>query len=448
MPHPQSGTATVSQNVQQRLKQIVSGAIEKHRTHTAKLLEVPGKVDLTDYDSAEQLCVERAEQVFPKTRQQFSSDEAVFDAWARTDPKSPSKITHPVEDLVLCELVLQRNESAVVEFQRRYEQLATTKFQRLRSAGYQMGRLSFAAGDTILEVLCQAALNDVKHEYRKPEQTGSLANQPGRGQHYGELDGQLPVVGFPLRSYGGQTPLFNWLSTVLSRWFYDLLGAGLQESSVSLGTGEIAEGQDQLYLSSGVFSESRHLWAKVRVMGAGVPGTRNGQPKVTSLKTRLLTIESAQQASTEKPAGRTVRDAEIKLIRNQLRQQLSEADDRGQNSGPQDRTKLVQAQALFEKWLSELLLSGGACLSAEEVAFLRRCSCEPQIEIAKSLGKRDYWVSREKTRILEKLKQCFVTAVESQGSEFLTNCVNLLFRKKNVEDFWKLVEHVLTQDRA
>ena len=175
--------------------------------------------------------------------------------------------------------------------------------------------------------------------------------------------------------------------------------------------------------------------------------TRKGNEKVTSLNTRLLTIESEQLASTEKPAGRTVQDAEIKLIRNQLRQQqLSESDDVGRNSGLQDRTKLVEAQALFERWLHQLL-KPGVCLSAEEVAFLQRCSCESQVEIAKSLGKRDYWVSRAKTKILEKLKQCFIKAVESQGSEFLTNCVNLLFRKANVEDFWALIERVLQQDQ-
>lgn len=197
MLNPQSVTGPLPQDVQRRLEAIVSQAIDKHRNRTSELLAGSGRSDCTDYDAVRRDCVERAVHAFSARRPGLNSDDAVFSVWEqKSESPGDSKITHPVQDLVLCELVMQRNASACDTFRERYAALAATNYGKLRSAGYPMDRLSFDSEGAIDEVLTQAALHDSRHEYRKQEKSGPLANQPGRGAHYGEVDDQMKVVGF------------------------------------------------------------------------------------------------------------------------------------------------------------------------------------------------------------------------------------------------------------
>jgi hypothetical protein len=447
MSHPQARRQTV----EQRVEEILMKAIETYSDRLYSSRNDAAGPDVKEFREVLKICHERAMRAFGERRKTFQSDDAVFDHWkVREDARTNQKITNPLQDLVHCELVMRHDEQAVSEFLTRYRGLAASKLRKIESMGYASGHLGFSAENAIEEIVTQAVMHDSRHQFRRrPECNSSqqLAEQPDLGKHHGELDEMLPLTGFPLRSYGGRTPLFNWLCTIIPNWLREQLTVRLRPSAETLGWGTIYEGQHHLQLTQGTLKESEHLWARVRIPGAGRSGQRNGRKTVTSLETRLRAIKSESAAMTEKPALRTVAvPGEIKLVLTAQRyQQLSESDDQELAARGQQRERLSYGLAKIRQLLHELL-APGKCLKPVEFDFLKRCAHEKQKDIAASLGKEEYWVSREKTRILEKLKGDFVGAGEDQTDQDVLLCFQLIFRKNDVASFWHLIASQLKPD--
>ena len=447
MTRPQARQQTVKQRVEELLveaMEMYSDCLDSSKNNTAD-------PDGAKYHEVLASCRERAMAAFRDRRATLQSDDAVFDHWQlRKDSGTGQTITNPLQDLVHCELVMRGDEQAVSIFVDRYRGLARSKLRRIESMGYSSDHLGFSAENAIEEIATQAVMHDSRHEYRRRAKFISaqqLAEQPDLGKHHGELDELLPLTGFPLRAYGGKTPLFNWLCTTIPRWLREQMTASLRPSAETLGWGTIYEGQHHLQLTQGTLEESEHLGARVRILGAGRGSQRDGRPIATSLETRLLTIKSESAAATEKPALRTVAvPGEIKLVHTTRRyQQLTDFDDQEIAAAGQQQERLLHGLAKIRQLVHELLVPG-KCLDGAEFAFLQRCAHEKQTDIASSLGEEAYRVSRKKTRILEKLKTPFVDAGKTQTDQDVLLCFQLIFRKKDVASFWQLIASQLKPD--
>ncbi|MFM7055764.1 MAG: hypothetical protein ACKO2P_02450 [Planctomycetota bacterium] len=416
----------------QRVKELLVQAIGMY---SDRLTDPTGD----EYLDVLEICSERAEAAFAWHRQRWESDALVFEQLApRPIAGTRYTTTHPLQDLVLCELVMRGHSPAVSLFADRIRGVAEKTMRKIDpthrsgrspgSRGPADSQQDFSRSDAAIEATIQALLHDSREEYRK-----GTKSRPD-GQHAGELDG-LPLRGLPLRSFRAQTPLFNWICRILPRLLRKLQVLRSISSTEELGTGTIAAGASKLLLHTGYFHETRHIRAFVRISGAG----RDGRP----LGTRLLDVHSRSSAITQKPAETTVSvPGSVRLV-HRTRRELQPADafDSEGSSGNSDPAITDRCTAVLQKLMHSALIQSE--LTASEIELLRNVFVKPQAQLAKERGVHTANIGRQRDRIIEKLSKQFRFIQESAGDEETLACLELVYANSKCPTFAELLMRVL-----
>lgn len=392
-----------------------------------------------EYRDVLETCRERAEAAFAWHRKRCESDAAVFEQLKpRPNPETGYTSTHPLQDLVHCELVMRGHALAVEKFADNYRGLAEKTLRKIdpvhqpsdsRGAGGKPdSKQDFSRPDTAMELAIQALLHDHREEFRK-----GTKGRPD-GQHAGELDG-LPLRGLPLRSFKAQTPLFNWMCRILPRLLRKLQVLRCVSSTEELGTGTIAAGATKIRLHTGYFHETRHIRALVRISGAG----KDGKP----LGTRLLDVHSRSLAITHHPAKTTVSvPKSVRLVHRARRGlQLAKSFDAEDSSANSDPAIAERCNAVLAKFMHSALTRSE--LTASQIELLREVFVKPQAQLATERGLHSGNIGRQRDNIIKKLKRQFQTIRESAGDEETQACLEMVFENGSGLGFAELLMQVL-----
>lgn len=419
-------------SVQQRVEELLVAAMAMYSNS-------PTTPESSEYQEVLGICRERAMKAFEWHLKRCKSAEAVFEELAPCPIPGTSYIsTHPLQDLVHCELVMRGHAPAVELFIERSRALAEKTMRKIdpmhRSAGKpgNSGRSKsdrdYSQPDTAMELVIQALLHDFREEYRK-----GTEKKPA-GKHAGELDG-LPLRGLPLRKFEAQRPLFCWLSRILPRLLRKLQTIRCISSTEELGTGTIAAGAQKVLLHTGYFHETRHIRALVRISGAG----KNGKP----LGTRLLDVLSRSTGITEKPAQTTVSVPKSVRLVHRARRELQPAEswDYEDSSGNSDPAIAERCNAVLEKLMHLAVTRSG--LKAHDIELLRKVFSKPQKELAKDFGIDPGNITRRREKIIKKLQHQFEAISRSATDDETQACLELVYKNSQCQTFAALLMRVL-----
>jgi len=419
--------------------------------------------DSDEYCEVLEICRERAYEAFDWHRKRCESDAAVFEQLApRQVPGTHYTTTHPLQDLVLCELVMRGHSPAVSVFVGMIRGVAEKSMRRIdpthrpvRAPGSRKkndSQQQSSRPDAAIEATIQALLHDYRDEFRK-----GTEDRPD-GEHAGELDG-LPLRGLPLRSFQAQTPLFNWISRILPRLLRKLQAVRSISSTEELGTGTIAAGTRKLLLQTGYFHETRHIRAFVRISGAG----KDGKP----LGTLLLDVLSRSTAITKKPAQTNVSVPRSVRLVHRIRRELQPPDafDSEDAASKTDPAISERCNAVLKTLMHSAVIRAG--LDASEIELLRRVYAESQAQeaeeldvqtartakkkralsgqaqLAKERGKHTGNIGRQRDRIIQKLISAFSSIRESPGDEETQTCLDMVYADSKCRNFAELLMEVL-----
>lgn len=426
-----SSSSRIQPSSRQRLEELIAEAISLYSDRLTN-------PDSAEYQEVFGICLERAEDAFCWHRNRCESDATVFEQLApRQIPETHYTSTHPLQDLVQCELVMRGHSPAVSMFTNCFRGLAEKNMRKIDpthrpapapgSRGRSDSKRDFSLPDTAAELAIQALLHDYREEYRKGTQ-----NRPA-GKHAGELDG-LPLRGLPLRSFKARTPLFNWMCTILPRLLRKLQVLRSVTRTEELGTGTIAAGTHRIRLHTGYFHETRHIRALVRISGAG----RDGKP----LGTRLLDVHSNSSALTQQPALTTVSvPRSVRLVhRDRRERQLAESFDNEDASDDLAAAIPENCTAVLEKLMHAALTQ--AKLTARQLELLRGLYRKTQADLAKELGIDPGNITRQRDSILKKLQHQFQALRESADEETQA-CLELVYRNSRCPTFAELLHQIL-----
>jgi hypothetical protein len=392
-----------------------------------------------EYREVLEICRERAEAAFAWHRKRWESDAAVFEQLEpRPIPGTRYTSTHPLQDLVHCELVMRGHALAVKKFADSYRGLAEKNLRKIDPAhrpsdsrgagGKPDSKQDFSRPDTAMELAIQALLHDHREEFRK-----GTKGRPD-GQHAGELDG-LPLRGLPLRSFKARTPLFNWMCRILPRLLRKLQVLRCVSSTEELGTGTIAAGARQLRLHTGYFHETRHIRALVRISGAGA----DGKP----LGTRLLDVHSSSSAISHHPAKTTVSvPKSVRLVHRARRElQLTKSFDAEDSSANFDPAIAERCRTVLPKLMHSAFTQSR--LTASEIELLRDLCVKPQAQVAEERKLHTGTIGRQRHSIIEKLKRQFQTIRESAVDPETQGCLEMVFANSSGLSFADVLMQVL-----